>query len=254
MNKDLLRQIAVVLATVITLVVNTLANALPLNGLNTGAVSDSFNVYFVPAGYVFSIWGLIYVLLIAYTVYQALKSQREIEALRKIGWWYVVGSLANSIWIFMWHYQVFSLTIVFMLILLVSLIVVYLRLGIGRAAVTPAMRFLVHLPFSVYLGWITVATIANATDVISLTSWDGFGIDPKVWAVIMLVVAVAVALLMAVTRRDAAYLLVLVWAFFGIGQKFNGTAPVDIAAYVAAGAVAMLVIVSFFLKKPQISE
>lgn len=253
MNKDLLRQIAVVLATVITLVVNTLANALPLNGLNTGAVSDSFDVYFVPAGYVFSIWGLIYVLLIAYTVYQALKSQRENEALRKIGWWYVVGSLANSIWIFMWHYQVFSLTIVFMLILLVSLIVVYLRLGIGRAAVTPAMRFLVHLPFSVYLGWITVATIANATDVISLTSWDGFGIAPKVWAVIMLVVAVAVALLMAVTRRDAAYLLVLVWAFFGIGQKFNGTAPVDIAAYVAAGAVAMLVIVSFFLKKPQIS-
>ncbi len=253
MNKDLLRQIAVVLATVVTLVVNTLANALPLNGLNTGAVSDSFDVYFVPAGYVFSIWGLIYVLLIAYTVYQALKSQRENESLRKIGWWYVLGSLANSIWIFMWHYQVFSLTIVFMLILLVSLIVVYLRLGIGRAAVTPAMRFLVHLPFSVYLGWITVATIANATDVISLTSWDGFGIAPTVWAVIMLVVAVAVALLMAVTRRDAAYLLVLVWAFFGIGQKFNGTAPVDIAAYVAAGAVAMLVIVSFFLKKPQIS-
>ncbi len=252
MNKDLLRQIAVVLATVITLVVNTLANALPLNGLNTGAVSDSFDVYFVPAGYVFSIWGLIYVLLIAYIVYQALKSQRENEALRKIGWWYVVGSLANSIWIFMWHYQVFSLTIVFMLILLVSLIIVYLRLGIGRAAVAPAMRFLVHLPFSVYLGWITVATIANATAVISLTSWNGFGIDPKVWAVIMLVVAVAVALLMAVTRRDVAYLLVLVWAFFGIGQKFNGTAPVDIAAYVAAGAVAMLVIVSFFLKKPQI--
>lgn len=251
MNKDSLRQLIVVISTGVTITVNTLANALPLNGMNTGEISDSFKVYFVPAGYVFAIWGLIYLLLVAYTIFQALPGQRENESLRKISWWYVASSLANSIWIFMWHYQLFPLTIVFMLILLVSLIVIYLRLGIGRTAVSPAMRFLVHLPFSVYLGWITVATIANATNVINLTGWNGFGIDPKIWAVIMLVVAVVVALLIALTRRDVAYLLVLVWAFYGIGQKFNGTAPVDIAAYVAAGAVAMLVIVSFFLKKPE---
>lgn len=250
MSKDRVRQLFVVLASVVMITVNTLANALPINGINTGAVSDMFKVYFVPAGYVFSIWGLIYLLLIAFTVYQALPAQRENAALRKIGWWYVAGSLANTVWIFTWHYQVFALTIVFMLILLVSLIAIYTKLEIGKKAVSPAMRWLVHLPFSVYLGWITVATIANATDVLSLTAWNGFGIDGKVWAVIMMAVAVVVAALVALTRRDVAYLLVLVWAFIGIGLKFSGVSPVEIGAFVAAGAVVILVLVAL-LRRPQ---
>lgn len=253
MNKDSVRQLFVVLASVVMITVNTLANLLPINGINTATVSDMFKVYFVPAGYVFSIWGLIYMLLIAFTVYQALPAQRENAALRKIGWWYVAGSVANTIWIFTWHYQIFALTIVFMLILLVSLIAIYTRLGIGRKSVSPAMRWLVHLPFSVYLGWITVATIANATDVISLTAWNGFGIDGKLWAVIMLAVAVVVAALVALTRRDVAYLLVLVWAFIGIGLKFSGVTPVEVGAFVAAGAVVLLVIISL-IRKPLIAK
>ena len=253
MKNDKLRQVMVVLATIVMIGVNALANALPINGLNTGEVSDSFKVYFVPAGYVFSIWGLIYLLLILYTIFQALPSQKENQALRKIGWWYVAGSLANSIWIFMWHYQIFLLTIVLMIVLLVSLLVIYLRLGIGRTAVSKAMRFLVHLPFSVYLGWITVATIANATDVLDYVGWTGFGIDPKLWAVIMLAVAVVIAALMAITRRDIAYLAVLVWAFIGIGQKFSTTPPVGIAAYIAAGLVVVLGVLALLVKKRQVS-
>lgn len=252
MKNDTLRQWAVVLATLVTLVVNTLANALPLNGLSTGAVSDQFSVYFVPAGYVFSIWGLIYLLLIGYTVYQALPAQRSDPALRKIGWIYVIGAVANSAWIFFWHYQLFPLTVVMMLVLLVSLILIYMRLGIGRTRTDASERWLVRLPFSVYLGWITVATIANVTDVISLIGWNGFGIAPQVWAVIMLAVALVVALLMTVFRRDAAYLLVLVWAFAGIGVKFISEPLVGIAAFSAA-AVALLLAATSLLLKPKIA-
>ena len=245
--KDTFRQIGVVLATVVMITVNALANILPINGLNTGQISDQFKVFFVPAGYVFSIWGLIYVALAAYAIFQALPAQRENSALRKIGGWYILGSLANSVWIFMWHYQVFSLTLVFMLILLISLLFIYVLLGIGKAKVSRGMRFLVHLPFSIYLGWITVATIANVTDLLSYLNWSGFGIAPMTWAVIMLAVAVVVAVLMTLTRKDVAYLAVLVWAFFGIGQKFAGTPPVDIAAYAAAGVVSVLALVSVIL-------
>jgi len=112
MNKDTLRQVFVIIATVGMITVNALANILPFNGITTGEVSDQFKVYFVPAGYVFSIWGLIYILLIVFSIYQALPAQKENPALRKIGWWYVLGSVVNSIWIFLWHYQQFPLTLV----------------------------------------------------------------------------------------------------------------------------------------------
>ena len=108
--KDITRQILVVLSVIITIVMNFLANALPLNGLNTGEISDRFKVYFVPAGYVFSIWGLIYIGLIAYAIFQALPSQRENPRLRKTGYLAAASGLANIAWLFLWHYEQFPLT------------------------------------------------------------------------------------------------------------------------------------------------
>ena len=113
--KNIVRQISVVVTILVTLIVNGLANALPLNGQNTGEISDRFQVYFVPAGYVFAIWGVIYLGLIAYAIYQALPSQRENPRLQATGWWVVLGGIANSAWIFLWHYNQFPLTLVAML-------------------------------------------------------------------------------------------------------------------------------------------
>lgn len=118
---------AVIVTIITTLVINVLANALPLNGLNTGQIPDRFNVYFVPAGYVFSIWGLIYLVLIAFAVFQALPSQRENLRLRAMSWRISLGGLANSVWIFFWHYEQFPLTLIAMQVLLGRLIVTYLR-------------------------------------------------------------------------------------------------------------------------------
>ncbi len=251
MNKDIIRQISVLVALIVTIAVNVLSNALPLNGLTAGEISDSFDVYFVPAGYVFSIWSIIYLGLIAYAVYQFLPAQRENPRLRKTGWWFVVSSAANSIWLFLWHYGYFALSVVAMLTLLTSLIIIYWRLGVGQQVVSQGERWLVHLPFSVYLGWITVATIANITAFLDYVNWNGFGIATEIWAIIMLVIATAVAGLMTYSRQDIAYLLVLIWAFVGIGVEQADTPLVANAAYLAAGIVAVFVILAIIQKLRQ---
>lgn len=250
MNKEMLRQLLTILAVVATIVINILSNALPINGLNTGQISDQFQVYFTPAGYVFSIWSLIYLGLIAFAVYQALPGQRNNAALRGIAPLFWVSSAANIAWIFLWHYQVFGLTLVAMLTLLISLILIYLRLGIARGAATGGQKWFVHLPFSLYLGWITVATIANVTIVLWWLGWNGFGISPEAWLAIVLAAAVVIAALVALTRADVVYQLVLIWAFVGIAVKHSAVPGVAASAIVAAALVGLLAILSVLPKGP----
>ena len=252
MNKNIVRQILVVLATLTTIAVNGLANALPINGKGTGEISDNFDVYFVPAGYVFSIWGLIYLGLLAYSIYQALPAQRENPALQKIGYLYVWSCVANITWLFLWHYEIFPLTLIAMLAILGLLIAIYLGLNIGKAQVPAAQKWLVHLPFSIYLGWITVATIANATSLLDYVGWNGWGISPEIWTVLMLLAAVVISGMMSFTRGDIAYSLVLVWAFVGIAVKHQDTTTVAAAAWVAALFVGLLLVVGVVLnRKPE---
>ena len=248
MNNDKLRQLIIVVMVIATIVVNGLATALPLNGLTTGEISDSFEVFFVPAGYVFSIWGLIYLGLGAYAIFQALPAQADNQRLRRIGIPFVIGSLANIAWIFLWHYEQFPLTLVAMLTLLASLIAIYLRLDIGRVKVPTAEKWSVHIPFSIYLGWITVATIANVTSLLDYLNWSGWGISPEAWAVIMLIAGLAIASAVSLTRGDAAYLLVLIWAFVGIAVKHQGTALVATTAWITAGLVLVVLVVGAFLR------
>jgi hypothetical protein len=248
MNKDKLRQAIIVVMVIATIVVNGLATALPINGQTTGEISDRFQVYFVPAGYVFSIWGLIYLGLIAYAIYQVTPAQANNPRLIRIGYLFVLSSLANIAWIFLWHYEQFPLTLIAMLTLLASLIVIYLRLEIGRAKVPTAERWLVQIPFSIYLGWITVATIANVTSLLDYLNWSGWGIRPEVWAVIMLIAGLAIALAVSLTRGDVAYLLVLIWAFVGIAVKHQGTALVATAAWITSGLVLIMLVAGVFLR------
>jgi hypothetical protein len=249
--KDLLRQVVVVLTILGTLVVNMLANVLPLNGLNTGQISDQFKVYFVPAGYVFSIWGLIYLGLIAFAIFQALPSQRDNPRLRSTGWWIALGGLANSVWIFLWHYLQFPLTLVAMLILLATLIVTFLRLGIGNTKVSAAETWAVRVPFSIYLGWITVATVANVTSLLDYLKWDGFGIAPEVWMGIVLAAVLLIAVLMNFTRRNIAYTAVLLWALAGISVKHAAIPAVVIPTWITFALVAATLAAAFVLGMPK---
>jgi uncharacterized membrane protein (UPF0136 family) len=231
-----------------TIVVNILANALPLNGLNTGEISDRFDIFFVPAGYVFSIWGLIYLGLIAYIIFQALPAQRTNPRLAAVGGLFVLSCVANIAWLFFWHYEQFNLTLPAMLVILGCLIAIYLRLGIGRTQVGAAEKWCVRVTFSVYLGWITVATIANTTQWLYFLNWSGWGISAAAWAVIMLAIATLVGGLMSFTRRDVAYSLVLGWAFAGIAIKHADVALVSGAAWTATALVLALMLLFAVLK------
>lgn len=248
MNRDTLRQILVLAAAFGTVIFNIVASALPLNDLNTGDISDRFQIFFVPAGYVFSIWALIYIGLIAYGIYQVLPAQRENPRLRSIGYLFILSCLANITWLFLWHYEVFEYTLVAMLVLLVTLIAIYLRLDIGRSKVSNAEKWAVHIPFSIYLGWITVATIANTTQLLYYLDWNGWGISAEIWAVIILAAGVVISAAMSLTRTDIAYSLVLVWAYIGIAVKHASTPIVSNSALIAAGLILVILIIQLIRK------
>ncbi len=218
MNRDIFRQISIIIVTIITLTINSLATTLPLNNKTTAELSDSFLVRFVPAGYVFSVWGIIYTGLIAYTVWQALPKNRENARMRSIGWWFVLGSVANTLWLVFWHYQHVAITLPIMLVLLGTLIytvIVFKKIPASRLA----ERICVDVPFSIYLGWISVATVVNATVVLfdnGLKPADDVAI---LTAVGLVVVAVLLAVSQRVLRRDTAYGMVIAWALYGVGVK-----------------------------------
>lgn len=223
--------IANFLGFILTIVLNGLANGLPLNGVTTGELSDMYPNLFVPAGFTFAIWGVIYLLLLAFTVYQlrqAFSKNGNVDFIQKIGWWFVVSSIANASWIVAWHYQIVWLSLVIMLVILGSLLGIYQQLTIGEKPKNTLEKWLVHLPFSVYLGWITVATIANVTTLAVDNNWSGFGISEMTWTMIMITIATFIGIIMLFRRKDWAYALVLIWAFYGIYAKRSA---IDAALY-----------------------
>jgi translocator protein len=236
------------LTTVATVVVNGLANALPIAGRETGAISDAFPVLITPAGYVFSIWGLIYLGLVGYAVWQSLPAQASNPRVRDLVWPVTIGNLANLTWILLWHHLWIGTSLLVMLVLLGSLIVTYLRLRpapgtrTARGEVSRAERLWARGTFSVYLGWITIATVANVTIALYDRGWrDGFLFLPaQVWGVVTLLVAVALGARMLLRYRDLAYAGVLVWAFIGIVVAQSSW--VYVAATAVVGALVLLFI------------
>ncbi|HJX40631.1 MAG TPA: hypothetical protein VJ345_04130 [Anaerolineales bacterium] len=219
-----------------TLVVNGLANALPINGQTTGEISDRFAVLFTPAAYVFAIWGLIYLGLLALAVYQFLPGQRDNPRLVRSRPWLALSGAANIAWLLLWHYEQFPLTMLAMLALLGLLILTYLRMGIGLQPVPAAERWLVQLPISIYLGWISVATIANASVFLVDQGWSGWGLSAATWTVIMIAAAIVIGSAMVLRRGEVAFPLVLTWALIGIAVRNAGLPLVEVTAWVAAAA------------------
>lgn len=222
-----------VIGLVATLIMNGLANALPLNGKTTGELSDAYPNLFVPAGLTFSIWGLIYLLLIGFVGFQVVKAVQgkgDAAAIDQVGVWFLVSCVANSLWIVAWHWQRVALALGIMLANLGSLIAMYLRLGIGKQKPGWPRLVFVHLPISVYLGWITVATIANVTTLLVDNGITTLPPSASFWTVTVMAVAVALATAMVVLRRDRAFALVVMWALLGIWFKRKQVAAPDDAA------------------------
>ncbi len=227
-------------------IVNGLANALPINNKTTGELSDLYPNLFVPAGVTFSIWGIIYLLLAVFVIYQLIPSVRANAQkggfIDRIGILFFISSLANIGWIFAWHYEKVAISLLLMLILLGCLFAIYLRLNIGKAEVTKTERYLVHLPFSIYLGWITIATIANVTALLVDINWNTFGLGEQFWAVAIIIVGIAITLATLFTRKDIYYCLVVDWALLGILLKRLSVTTVPDQSVIAITIVGMALI------------
>ncbi|GEN53787.1 TspO/MBR family protein [Halobacillus faecis] len=232
-------------AFLLVVIVNALANTLPLNGQTTGEISNKLNVLFTPAGYVFSIWGLIYILLGIWVIRQFPKSRRDLPIYQETSGLFVLSSLLNSLWIFMWHYEFFGLSVLVMIGLLLTLIHLYQTLQKNEAS------FFDRLPFSVYLGWISVATIANISYYLTYIGWDGFGISASVWTILLMIIGTLLAIFFMKSQDDWVYPLVFVWAFIGIGVKNQGSdVPLVVnAAFILAGLLLVITILYAVRKK-----
>jgi hypothetical protein len=250
-----------------TIVINALAVLLPLNGKTTQELSDALPNLFVPAGITFSIWSVIYLFLIIFMLYQIVDvvKKRDMAYIEKIGGWFILASVANILWIFLWHYEYVPYSLGAMLLLLISLLMIYTRLNIGLSMVSLKEKIAVHTTMSIYLGWITVATIANVTAVLVYFNADGLFLGEVAWVDLVIAVATLITLLILLRRKDIAFSLVIIWALLGIvikrlsddpiyGVQIHVAITASIAILLIAGAVVLTILSMFSQKRVLASE
>lgn len=252
--KNIFIKVIAGIAYVAMVAVNYLANALPIGGVTTGEASDAYGNLFTPAGITFSIWGLIYLLLLGYVVYQFLRKDERIETIiKKINPLFIATSVANIFWIFAWHYGVIWLSVIIMFVLLFFLIKI--ADVVNKEKYSLSETIFVRLPFSIYFGWITVATIANITVFLVSIGWGSWGIASFVWTSIILLVGAGIGILRMRKDNNIAYGLVLIWAYLGILYKhlsvegFDGKYPIVIITVVVC-----LIFFTFFIGKKLIKK
>jgi hypothetical protein len=248
MKNTLLKIIAVV-TYLAMIIVNFLANRLPVNNRSTGQISDDYPNLFAPAGAAFSIWGLIYLLLGAYIIYQFInKNKKTNDLINKLNPYFIATSLTNISWIFAWHYDYIGISVLIMAVFLILLIKIADLLRTHKFQTTE--NLLIKTPFSIYFGWITVATIANITVFLVSINWNGFGIADYIWTSIILLVGALIGILRMNKDKNIAYGLVLVWAYSWILFKhftssgFNGEYPMIMATAI----VCLVLFVSFLIR------
>ena len=244
-NRDLIRQILTFIAILAAFGMNVLANVAPINGLSIGEISNTLfqQVLITPANYAFIIWGLIYTGLISLAIYQGLPHQRQNPILRQIGYLLTASSLAQIVWVIFFQTRLFVLSCAAMLLILLPLLFAYLRLDDSREKTSNRQRWLVYRPVSLYFAWISVATIVNGAIALDYLGWGGWGVNPEIWTVIMMVIGTAIATTITRQRADQVYSGVFVWALSAISVRHLDT---PIIAAPAVGCALVLVLVSIF--------
>ena len=226
-------------AYIFMVTMNFLANYLPLNDITTGAISDRYANPFTPAGFTFSIWGLIYLLLIGFTIYQALPQYRETSYVRAVGLLFALTAVFNVLWLFVWHYLRMGLAMVIILLLLITLVIIYHKIYRLKDKEGFFDWLFVRLPFSLYVAWLCVATIANFNFFLAHIGWlgtEGFG--AVLFTMLMILIGTLIALYVFFERRDFAFGLVFIWAFIGIGVEQTGESIlVTVTAWLSAAAI-----------------
>ncbi len=231
-----------ILGLIVVLIVNGMANGLPINGMTTGEISGMYPNLFVPAGLTFSIWGLIYLSLIGFCIYPFVSKNKAI--VDRIGYWFLFTCLLNVSWIVVWHHLLVGLSLIIMLAFLISLIIIYKRCHIEMPN-TKVQKWLVYKPFSIYLAWISVATIANTTAF--LVSLNFEPPSPALWAVAMIIATQLIIWWVNIKYKDIAYTLVIIWALLGITLKQYETGY-DFIVYTAVAGIIFSTLNAFYYR------
>ena len=237
-----------IIAFVAVVIVNGLAGSTTLiGGQDTAQVSDNNFTMITPAGYTFAIWGVIYTLLGLFVIYQALPSDKG-KTTEKVGWFFILSSIANICWLFLWQFEFLAVSVVLMFLLFASLLKAYLNLGISKSSVSWRERIAVRAPFSVYFGWITIASIANVAAALVSLDWNGFGLSAETWGILVIIIALLITTLVVITRRDVAYGLVIIWALIGISSGQSGNQNITLLTQISAVVVAAVIVVTLILQ------
>lgn len=238
------------IALMVTIAVNYLSNSGLLNGNTMKTISDKYFNYFTPAGYAFSIWGLIYIGLLGFVIYSGrhlLNKKEEDPILEKIGWWFVLSCAANSLWVMAWLYDYIGLSVLLMTVILISLAKIISNTRMELDAHPLKSYLFIFWPFALYFGWISVALIANIAAYLTKIKWDGWGISELTWTIVMLVVAGLINILMIRMRNLREYGVVGVWAILAISVSNNsnhGTQSIVYTSYIVAAIVFIFITIS----------
>ena len=237
-----------IIAFVAVILINGLAGSTTLiGGQDTAQVSDNNFTLITPAGYTFAIWGIIYTLLGLFVIYQALPSDKG-KSTEKVGWFFILSCIANICWLFLWQFEFLAVSVVLMFLLFASLLKVYLNLGISKSSISWRERIAVQAPFSVYFGWITIASIANVAAALVSVGWDGFGLSAETWGILVILIALLITTLVVITRKDVAYGLVIVWALIGISVGQSDIQNISLLTQVSAVVVVGVIILTLIFQ------
>jgi hypothetical protein len=236
--------------------VNVLAEVLPLNGKTTGEISDLYPNLFTPAGITFSIWSVIYIFLAGSIIFQATallkKSHPSRNKIQKISPFFIVTCLANAAWIISWHYRLVSLSVCIMILLLLSLIIIHEKLNLSLSRKPLSEKLWLDVPFSLYLGWITIATIANVTAMLVDMGWNGAGLSETFWTVTMIGTGTLAGLLMIYLKNNIIVAVVGIWAFYGIYLK-KPNDFINNSALTCMIILALFILINLFFRNGKLS-
>lgn len=241
-NQSFALPLATLVAIITAFVVNVWSNIFPLGGLSIGAISNTLfrDVLIIPANYAFVIWGIIYLGLFAFGIYQILPQGRNNSYIRKAGLFVIIASIAQCIWVYLFLSRMFAWSVIAMLLILIPLIGANLQLRLVNPA-TRNFNWYARIPISIYLGWISVATIVNVACALFAFGWNGGIISPTTWTIIMVLIATGLASIMTTKYQDVAYTFVTIWALIAIAIKHSSNLP--LLTVTVSGAVALLILV-----------
>lgn len=233
---------------IFTLLMNFIAGSGIIFKNTIGDISDKYDNLFTPAGLTFSIWGFIYLMLFVFILYQLREENKEV--VEDLGVLFIILSILNPLWLIVWVIEWILLSLIIMLLLLINLILIYIKLEIGKERVPLEQELIVNASFSLYLGWIAIATIANITIYLVSINWDAMGIDHVSWTIIIILIALVLTSLVLIERKDFVYALVFVWAALGIMIKrglnnFEISTTALIAIIVVLGEIGIVLIYKY---------